>query len=58
MAKTSRPGFNIIFIAVTPQGGATFAYQSDIEAEMIKLMGDWASDAYKRYIDVSMDKKI
>ena len=39
------------------RGGATFAYQSNIEAEMIKLMGDWASDAYKRYIDVSMDKR-
>ena len=39
------------------RGGATFAYQSDIEAEMIKLMGNWASDAYKRYIDVSMDRR-
>ena len=39
------------------RGGATFAYQSDIEAEMIKLLGDWASDCYKRYIDVSMDKR-
>ena len=24
---------------------------------MIKLLGDWASDAYKRYIDISMDKR-
>ena len=39
------------------RGGVTFAYQSDIEAEMIKLLGDWASDCYKRYIDVSMDKR-
>ena len=39
------------------RGGTTFAYQSDIEGEMIKLLGDWASDAYKRYIDVSMDKR-
>ena len=39
------------------RGGATFAYQADIEADMIKLLGDWASDAYKRYIDVSMDKQ-
>ena len=39
------------------RGGKTFAYQSNIEAEMIKLLGDWASDAYKRYIDVSMDKR-
>ena len=39
------------------RGGATFAYQSNMEAEMIKLLGDWASDCYKRYIDVSMDKR-
>ena len=37
--------------------GATFAYQSNMEGEMIKLMGDWASDTYKRYVDVSMDKR-
>ena len=39
------------------RGGATFTYQSDIEGEMIKLLGEWASDTYKRYIDISMDKR-
>ena len=39
------------------RGGAIFAYQANIEGEMIKLLGDWASDAYKKYIDVSMDKR-
>ena len=39
------------------RGGATFAYESNIEGEMIKLLGDWSSDSYKRYIDVSMDKR-
>ena len=24
---------------------------------MIKLLGDWASDTYRRYCDVSMDKR-
>ena len=24
---------------------------------MIKRLGNWASDAYKRYIDVSMDER-
>ena len=38
------------------RGGATFAYQSNMEGDMIKLLGDWASDCYKRYVDVSMDK--
>ena len=39
------------------RGGATFAHQCNIEAEMIKRLGNWASDAYKRYIDVSMDER-
>ena len=39
------------------RGGATFAYQSDLEGEMIKLLGGWASDCFKRYIDISMDKR-
>ena len=39
------------------RGGATFAYQSDMEGEMIKSLGGWASDCYKRYIDISMDKR-
>ena len=39
------------------RGGATFAYQSNMEGEMIKLLGDWASDTYKRYVDISMDKR-
>ena len=38
-------------------GAATFAYQSDLEADMIKLLGGWASDCFKRYIDISMDKR-
>ena len=39
------------------RGGAMFAYQSNMEGEMIKLLGDWASDCYKRYVDISMDKR-
>ena len=37
--------------------GATFAFQSNLEHKMIKLLGDWASDAYRRYCDVSIDKR-
>ena len=37
--------------------GATFAYESNMEGEMIKLLGDWVSDCYKRYIDVSIDQR-
>ena len=24
---------------------------------MIKLLGDWASDCYRRYIDISIDQR-
>ena len=29
------------------QGGVTWAFDADISNEAIRLMGDWASDAYK-----------
>ena len=57
MAAINRLRCQHLLITLITQRGATFAYQSNIEGEMIKLMGGWASDAYKRYIDVSMDKR-
>ena len=39
------------------RGGATFAYQCNIESEMIHTLGSWASDAYKCYIDVTKDQR-
>ena len=39
------------------RGGATFAYRCNIEGEMIRTLGSWSSDAYKRYIDVTMDQR-
>ena len=39
------------------RGGATFAQQCNINGNMIQLLGDWASDAWKRYCDVSMDQR-
>ena len=39
------------------RGGAIFTFQSNMEHEMIHLLGDWASEAYRRYCDVSMDKR-
>ena len=39
------------------RGGATFAHQCNIQGDMIKLLGDWASDAWKRYCDISMDQR-
>ena len=28
-----------------------------MEHKMIHLLGDWASNAYRRYCDISMDKR-
>ena len=39
------------------RGGVTFAYHSNLEAEMIKVLGDWSSEAYRRYVDISMDQR-
>ena len=39
------------------RGGATFTHQCNIKADMIKLLGDWASDAYQRYIHINIDDR-
>jgi hypothetical protein len=36
------------------RGGASFMLQMGIPGEMIKLMGDWRSDCYQKYLDVSL----
>ena len=36
------------------RGGAFFALQCGIPADWIKLQGDWASNAYERYLDPSL----
>ena len=28
------------------RGGATFSFRSQVDSEMIKILGDWSSDAY------------
>ena len=33
------------------RGGASFALECGLPADWIKLQGDWASDAYQRYLD-------
>jgi hypothetical protein len=33
------------------RGGATFAHRMGVSPLLIKLMGDWSSDAYMTYID-------
>ena len=36
-------------------GGTTYAFRSEVQGELIQAMGDWKSDAYKRYLEFSFD---
>ena len=40
------------------RGGATWAFRSDVPADLIKVHGDWASQAYMRYLDFSLDQRL
>ena len=40
------------------RGGATWAFQAGVPGELIQICGDWASDAYKQYLEFSMDDKL
>ena len=40
------------------RGGATWAFQAGIPGELIQICGDWASDAYKLYLEFTMEDKL
>ena len=40
------------------RGGATWAFQAGVPGELIQISGDWASDAYKQYLEFSMSNRI
>ena len=39
------------------RGGASFAFQCNVPAEHIKFQGDWSSDAYLVYLEMSPAQK-
>ena len=39
------------------RGGATWCFNIDVSSEAIRLMGDWAGDSYKRYLDMDIYKR-
>ena len=39
------------------RGGATFAFECNVPAEHIKFQGDWRSDAYLVYLEMSPAQK-
>jgi hypothetical protein len=39
------------------RGGASYAFQANLPSEIIKLMGDWSSDAYLEYIHIPLHSR-
>ena len=40
------------------RGGATFAFSLGVRGELIQSQGDWASEAYKLYIQLDYDQRV
>ena len=40
------------------RGGASWAFNNGVPGELIQVMGDWKSDAYKVYLEYSMSSKM
>ncbi|KAI8512923.1 hypothetical protein Bbelb_095620 [Branchiostoma belcheri] len=39
------------------RGGATFAWRCGAEPQLIKILGDWSSDAFEVYLDSSFSQR-
>ena len=39
------------------RGGATYAFRADVPETLIQLRGDWASDCYKKYLEMGLAEK-
>jgi len=40
------------------RGGASHAFKAGLPCELIQIYGDWKSDAYRLYLDISMNTKL
>ena len=40
------------------RGGATFAYLCGVPAEIIKILGNWKSDCYLKYLHLPLEARI
>ncbi|CAG2203365.1 unnamed protein product [Mytilus edulis] len=38
--------------------GATLAFDAEVSTELIQLHGDWHSDAYKKYLEFTLEQKL
>ena len=39
------------------RGSASLAFKAHVPGELIKTLGDWSSDAYLRYLDISVNQR-
>ena len=40
------------------RGGANLAFRANVPSELIKVQGDWASQAYLQYLDFTLDQRL
>ena len=40
------------------RGGLNWAHNSNLTGETLQVLGCWASDAYKRYVDVNFNRRV
>ena len=40
------------------RGGASHAFKAGVPCDLIQIYGDWKSEAYRLYLDISMDTKL
>lgn len=40
------------------RGGASLAFRAKIPADKIKLLGDWKSDCYRKYLNFEFEDKL
>jgi len=40
------------------RGATSFAFHCGVPGELIQIFGDWVSDAYKTYLEISLPAKV
>ena len=40
------------------RGGASWALQCGLPPDVVRMLGDWKSDSYLKYIDLTMDSRL
>lgn len=40
------------------RGGATWAFKSQVPTSLIQVQGDWSSQCYMRYLDITLDQRL